>query len=96
MFCVTLQLVHRGTEVTRIHNSSCFFMHFFMFLVNLQLVSGCSEVRRSTNWGIGIFSGLPISRFENSEILHFFAFFAIFEYGPDVREFDKNTISYDF
>ena len=68
-------------------------MYFFMFLVNSQLVSGCSEVRRSTNWGIGIFSGQPISRFENSEILHFFA---IFEYGPANREFKKNTISYDF
>ena len=73
-----------------------FFYAFFMFLVNSQLVSGCSEVRRSTNWGIGIFSVLLLAGLKTLKICIFLHFFAIFEYGPDVREFDKNTISYDF
>ena len=49
MFCATSQLVHCGREVTTIHNFSCFIMHFFMFFVNSQLVSGCSEVRRCSS-----------------------------------------------
>ena len=73
-----------------------FFMFFFAFLhvlrpftIGIRPQWG-QAVSKSTN---RIFSGEHIGRFENSEILHFFA---IFEYGPANREFTKNTISYDF
>ena len=52
MFCRIPQFAHPRREVIRIHNFSCFLMHFFMFFVNSQLVSWCSEVRRYTNRGI--------------------------------------------
>ena len=66
-----------------------FFHVFGEFTIGIRMQWG-EAVFKSHN---RFFSGQPISRFENSEILHFFA---IFEYGPANREFTKNTISYDF
>ena len=62
------------------------FFHVFCEFTDGILMQRGEAVYKSRN---RVFSGQPISRFENSEILHFFA---IFECGPANREFTNWTL----